>query len=60
MRNTKNAVIIFANLSLVYQLRFRIFQVTAAVARNLYVAFYSIFGSFVIFNLNRSLNFNDD
>ena len=59
MRNTKTAVVIFANLSWVHKLRFRIFQVTAAVARNLYVAFYSIFGSFAIFNLNRSLILND-
>ena len=59
MRNTKNAEIIFANLSWVHKLRFRIFQVTAAVVHNFYVAFYSIFGSFAIFNLNRLLIFND-
>ena len=59
MRNTKNAEIIFANLSWVNELKFRIFQVTTAVVRNFYVAFYSIFGSFAIVNLNCLLIFND-
>ena len=59
MRNTKNAEIIFANSSWVHKLRFRIFQVTAQLLAIFYVAFYSIFGSFAIINLNRSLIFND-
>ena len=59
MRNTKNVEIIFANLPWVHKLRFRIFQVSAQLLAIFYVAFYSIFGSFTIINLNRSLIFND-
>ena len=54
MQNTKNAEIVFADLSWVPKLRFRIFQVMAAVVRNLLCRIL-----FIFFNLDRLLIFND-